>query len=119
MSDYYTTTNDSLSRDEVIALLDTVDSGYRAALHILKSARFIRDARVWRNVIPVYPDRGIYFDRILAIGTFSDGEELLLQCAHSLFNGRSMVALDDVACRLDAEALDLVLEGIRIRAGRD
>lgn len=116
MSNSVSTASHTLSRDEVAAILESVDAGYRAALHILKSARFRNDARVWRHVFPVGLDRGIDFDGMIAEGTFSHGEELLLQCAHSLFNGRTSVALDEIACCLDAEALELVLKAIQIRA---
>lgn len=119
MSNSLSTANDTLSPDEVVAILESVDCGYRAALQILKSARFTNDARVWRHVIPIGLDRGIDFDGMIAEGTFSHGEQLLLQCAHSLFNGRITVALDEVACCLDTEALDLVLDAMRIRAGTE
>ncbi len=103
--------------DELYALAQ-MDGGYRSALHILRSPRFARDRRIWNHVVPHHPNRGIYFERMIATGGFSHGEELLLHTAWSLFNGGVTLSLDDLSCTLDATGLQLAVEAIALRALR-
>lgn len=108
-------TTELTERQRACHELASHDGGYRAAFHILLSPRFHRDDRVWQHVHLVAPNNGIYFEEMLETGRFSDGERLLLRVAWSLFNGGVEVALDDIYCRLDRKALELVLEAMRLR----
>ena len=112
------TITEHTERQRACQELASHDGGYRAAFHILLSPRFDRDDRVWQHVHLVRPNNGIYFEEMLDTGRFSGGERLLLQVAWSLFNGGVEVTLDDLYFRLDRQALELVLEAMRLRVPR-
>ena len=83
---------------------------WRATLMILTSV-FPEDFRVWRHV---NLDREeIAFKKILADGTFSAGERILLSVAASLFNQEQRVNLWEVFNKLDEQNTALVLEAIQ------
>jgi hypothetical protein len=84
------------------------DPGWRSAWHILTSSTFRPgDARLWGNVDLQHED--IWFDRILANGTWSGTEHLMLEAAHSLFNGDTKVSLYRLMNRLsDDQAVTLI-----------
>src|SRR5690349_15864135 len=96
------------------------DGEYAAALHILMSPLFSRDARVWSQVYlgesthPKWDWRGIFFEDMLAVGTFSSGEQLMLQAAWSLFNGDTDVNLSRLVNVLSDDNLRRVLRAIAI-----
>ena len=89
------------------------DPGYRAALHILTSPTFRRnDGRLWKHV---HVDRGdvgseINFDKILAAGTWSSTEELMLRAAWSLFNQDHDVNLWTLVHRLSDDQARVLLD---------
>src|SRR5437773_12470756 len=83
---------------------------WRATLMILTSV-FPEDLRVWRHV---NLDREeIAFKKILADGTFSAGEQILLSVAASLFNQEERVNLRELFNRLDEKNTALVLTAIQ------
>lgn len=59
------------------------NSEWAAAVHILTSARFATDPRVWRHVDEDLS--GIGFTQMLAAQSWSSGERLLLELAASLY----------------------------------
>lgn len=86
------------------------DAGWRGALHVLETA-FAERGAVWRHID--VEARGIDFDAMLAEGTWSGGEHLLLQAAASLFSPRHQVPLWEIARRLNSHNLELVIEALR------
>lgn len=64
---------------------------WRAALMILTSDAFATDGRVWQHVD--LDKQSIYFSKMLTDGTFSGGEQRLLQIAASLFSQQHQINL--------------------------
>lgn len=84
------------------------DAGWRSAWHIITSSTFRPgDARLWGHVN--LQRETIQFDDILASGTWSSTEFLMLQAASSLFSGDTKVSLYRLMDRLsDDQAVTLI-----------
>jgi len=98
-----------MNRNERIRKLSRA-SDWRAALTILTST-FAKDGRVWQHV-DLERER-IHFEEILADGTFSSGERMLLTVAASLFNQDHRINLWEVLNRVDDTNAALILTAIR------
>lgn len=91
------------------------DPGWRAALHIITSTTFRRnDGRLWAHVD--LDRQSLYFDRVLANGTWSSTEALMLRAAWSLFNQNCAVNLYELAHRLDNDQLVTILQAFACAA---
>lgn len=105
--------------DPIVVLYALRDRSYRAAFHILEAPIFRDDPRVWTSIL-LGPNRhlghGINFPRLLALGTWSHGERLLIEAAASVFNPRYEVSLYALQ-GLDDDNKRRVLEAIAIRWG--
>jgi hypothetical protein len=89
------------------------DSEPAAALWILTA--MYADQRIWTHVQPNWID----FDAILAEPGWSATERATLSAAWSIAGADceapARVSLADLACRLDQERFDAVLEALRLR----
>jgi hypothetical protein len=87
---------------------------WRAAWHIITCEYFRpTDRRLWSHVDLKH--ESLHFDRILAEGTWSSTEELMLRAAWSLFDYecqvnlyRLMNCLDDIQARVLHQAMDIL-----------
>lgn len=82
----------------------------RAALIILTSSMFSRDARVWKHVD--IDRHRIHFSRILRDYTFSGGQRRMLRIAASLFNAMHKTQLFEDLNGLDDYNTTVVLRAI-------
>lgn len=105
--------------DPAVVLYALRDRSYRAAFHILEAPVLLADPRVWTSIL-LGPNRhlghGIDFPQMLADGTWSHGERLLIEAGASVFNPRYEVSLYALQ-GLDDENKRRVLEAIAIRLG--
>jgi hypothetical protein len=92
------------------------DRAWRAVLHVLERA-FPNDPRVWKHVSAGEEDWGIDFRAMLAAGTWSGGEKMLLKGVASLFHPDYAVSLWELAHQLSEDNWTLFTEALSILRG--
>lgn len=75
-----------------------------------------RLTRIWRRLDD---KREFDLDEVLAIGTWSSGERVLIEWAGALWSGRGTVDIGYVASNLDARFLHACLAALAVYGNRD